>query len=415
MLTLVTSNPAKYAPFASDLARLRLKLEPPAQPLPEVQSLNFTETLAAKARAAEALFGRPVLVDDTGLVLEAYAPFPGPLTATVLRSLGVTGLRRLLAGASDRAAMECHLGCWLKGALRNWRGLVQGRIDLSRPHRDERMPLSDLFVPDPSEATRGPVSSPIGQSPLLHRARALAALETDIFALHLETAPPEIVGATGCATRAGYDCPFCAEFENDSLSVFAGLMRDRLPSRVVYEDKHFIVMPPLGEFMEGGLLLLTRGHFLSLAHLPTAQFDHLERLLQAIQSALIKCWGVAPLVFEHGPAPDWSKGVCCVDHAHLNIFPAPVQIHPHLAARMNLPLRSLSEIAKLRRAEFGYLFIQENDGARRAYDGRDVPTQLVRRIITSELGLPERWHWRDYIGREELLATYNALKDQIRL
>src|ERR1700689_34510 len=108
MLTLVTSNPAKYAPFASELERLRLKLEPPAQPLPEIQSLNFLETLTAKAHAAAALFGRPVLVDDAGLVLEAYAPFPGPLTATVLRSLGVAGLRRLLAGASDRAVMECN-------------------------------------------------------------------------------------------------------------------------------------------------------------------------------------------------------------------------------------------------------------------------------------------------------------------
>ena len=410
MLTLVTSNPAKYAPFTSDLERLRLTIEPPAQPLPEVQSLDFTETLAAKARAAADLFGRPVLVDDTGLVLAAYAPFPGPLTATVLRSLGVAGLRRLLAGTSDRAVMECHLGCWLKGALRKWSGVVQGRIDLSRPPRDERMPLSDLFIPDPSAAGLGHL-----QASLLHRGLAIAALETNIFELHLETTPPETADASATITRAGYDCPFCAEFENDSMSIFAGVMGDRLPCRVVYADEHFVVMPPLGEFMEGGLLLLTRDHILSLAHLPAKQFDHLERLLQAIQRALVKRWGVAPLVFEHGPASDWSKGACCVDHAHLNIFPAPVQLHPHLAGRMNLSLSSLSEIAKLRRAEFGYLFLQENDGTRRAYDGRDVPTQMVRRIITSQMGLPERWHWRDYLGGDELLATYNALKDQIRV
>jgi hypothetical protein len=104
-----------------------------------------------------------------------------------------------------------------------------------------------------------------------------------------------------------------------------------------------------------------------------------------------------------------------VDHAHLNIFPAAVQVHPHLARRMHLSLGSLSELAKLRRAEFGYLFVQENNGVRRAYDGRGVPTQLVRRLITAELGRPERWHWRDYPGRDELLATYHALKGQIRL
>lgn len=452
MLTLVTSNPAKYAPFAAELERLRLTIEPPAQPLPELQSLNFTETLTAKARAAAALFGRPVLVDDTGLVLEAYAPFPGPLTSTVLRSLGGAGLGRLLAGTSDRAVMECHLGCWFKDALRSWVGVVQGRIDLSRLPSDPRMPLSDWFIPDPgaaghlslqhaepgeaaegvptqpagaatappqNDATRteapGLRGSATGQSPLPHRARALAALAVDLFELHLETAPPEAGRATACATRMGYDCPFCAELENDRLSIFASLMGDRLPCRVVYEDEYFVVMPPLGEFMEGGLLLLTREHILSLAHLPPAQFDHLERLVQAIQRALVQRWGVAPLVFEHGPAPEWSKGVCCVDHAHLNIFPAAVQVHPHLARRMHLSLGSLSELAKLRRAEFGYLFVQENDGVRRAYDGRGVPTQLVRRLITAELGRPERWHWRDYPGRDELLATYHALKGQIRL
>jgi ATP adenylyltransferase len=415
MLTLVTSNPAKYAPFACDLERLRLKLEPPAQPLPEIQSLNFLETLTAKARAAAAMFGRPVLVDDTGLVLDAYPAFPGPLTATVLRSLGTTGLRRLLAGASDNAAMECHLGCWLNGALRNWVGSVKGRIDLSRVPRDERMPLSDLFIPDATEAAKPHFEHSQTQPLLLHRALALAALETDVFDLHLEASPPKETGDAPGVKRTSYDCPFCAELENNGQSLFADLMGDRLPCRIVYEDEHFVVMPPLGEFIEGGLLLLSREHILSLAHLTPAQFDHLERLLAAIQQALIRRWGGAPLVFEHGPAPDWSKGVCCVDHAHMNIFPATAQVHPHLAERMNLVVGPLSNLAKLRRAEFGYLFVQANNGARRAYDGKDVPTQLVRRIVTDQIGMPDRWHWRDYLGQEELLATYNALKGQIRL
>jgi hypothetical protein len=174
-------------------------------------------------------------------------------------------------------------------------------------------------------------------------------------------------------------------------------------------------MPPLGEFMEGGLLLLTREHILSLAHLPPAQFSHLEKVLQALQNALRKHWGVRPVIFEHGPAPEWGKGVCCVDHAHLNIFPAAVEVHPHLAGRMHLKIGALSELAKLRRAEFGYLFVQENNGLRRAYDGHDVPTQLVRRILTAQLGFPERWHWRDYLGEKELIATCQALKDQISL
>ena len=421
MLTLVTSNAAKFRPFASELDRFRIAIEPPSEPLPEIQSLSFIETLTAKARAAAAQFGRPVLVDDTGLILEAYPSFPGPLTSTVLRSLGVPGLQRLLTGTSARAVMECHLGCWLEGALRNWTGTVTGRIDVSRPHHDDRMLLTDLFVPDSVQAgaTGNHHSrkndSAGGQPLLLHRALALEALAVDVFKLHLDTSPRAMGAAAACASRVGYDCPFCAEFDGDGPGIFRNIMGNRLPSRVLYEDEHFIVMPPLGEFMAGGLLLLTREHILSFAHLPPERFEKLERLLKAIGQVLVKHWGVAPLIFEHGPATDLSKGVCCVDHAHLNIFPAAVSVHPHLAERMNSPIGSLSELANLKPAEFGYLFIQENDGTRHVYDGHNVPTQLVRRVVTTQIGLAERWHWRDYIGEDELLATFNALQGQIRL
>jgi inosine/xanthosine triphosphate pyrophosphatase family protein len=403
MLTLVTSNPAKYAPFARELEHLRIALERPRQPLAELQCLNFSEALAEKARTAAAMFGRPVLVDDAGLALEAYGGFPGPLTSTVLGSLGVAGLERLLTGTSSRAAMECHLGCWVNGSLRRWTGSVSGRLDFARPVHDPRMALSDLFVPD----------TPNEDGQLLHRARALAALEADAFELHIETAPSAGSCEAPTSNRPNHECPFCAEFDSDGLSIFAGMMGNRLPSRIVYEDEDFVVMPPLGEFMEGGLLLLTRRHILSLAYLPPEVFHRLERVLVAIREAVRARWGVAPLVFEHGPPPEWSKGVCCVDHAHLNIFPAAVKVEPHLTDRMSLPLGSLEELARLQRAEFGYLLVQENDGTRRVYDGQNVPTQLVRRIITTQLGMPDRWHWRDYPGQEELLATYHALKGQI--
>ena len=82
---------------------------------------------------------------------------------------------------------------------------------------------------------------------------------------------------------------------------------------------------------------------------------------------------------------------------------------------MNFPLPSLAGLTRLQRSEFGYLFIQENDGSRRVYDAQLVPTQFVRRLITTAIGCPERWHWRDFPGSDQLLATFNALKGQIHL
>ena len=405
MLTLVTTNAAKYAPFRAELERLRVKLQPPPQVLPELQSLSFGEALGEKAKAFAAMFGRPVLVDDAGLVLEAYAPFPGPLTSTVVRNLGAAGLGRLLTGVSPAASMECHLGCWVEGSLRHWSGVVAGHMDSSRPPRDSSMPLSDWFIPN------GETSPGL----LLHRARALAAFAADAFDLHLILRTKDAHYEPACAVPPGYQCPFCVELEGDGPSIFNEFLRDRLPSRILYEDDWFVVVPPLGQFMEGGLLLLTRAHIPSFAHLPAEQFQHLERLLCAINKVSIAHWGVSPLVFEHGSALEYSKGRCCVDHAHLNIFPAKVKVQAQLTGRMHLSLASLSDLSRLRPAEFGYLFVQENDGTCYAYDGQYAPSQLVRRIITAHIGCPQRWHWRDYAGCDELLATYHKLKGQIRL
>ena len=178
MLTLVTSNPRKYAPFASELEGWRVDVQAPLAPLPEIQSLSFEEVLTAKAQAAAQMFGRPVLVDDAGFVLKAYEPFPGPLTSATAQCLGAKGLERLLQGVSHRASMECHIGCWIDGELLHWTGRVEGNIDFSHVPHDGRMILSDLFIPDNGQASAS----------LPHRTMALRQLGEAIFDLHLRTA-----------------------------------------------------------------------------------------------------------------------------------------------------------------------------------------------------------------------------------
>jgi XTP/dITP diphosphohydrolase len=404
MLALVTTNPPKYEPFAAELERMRIQLEIPGKALPELQTLSFSEAVSEKARSMAQFYDRPVLVDDAGLVLEAYDPFPGPLTSVVMRSLGIQGLKRLLEGVSNRAAMECHIGCWIDGKLRSWSGRQQGCLDFSRTVGNARLPLTDLFVAD--------IPTP-GAFP--HRAQALKALEASAFELHLDAAALVESDDFTCPRGPVSQCPFCAELQGNDQTIFSEMVGERLKARIVYEDECFVVMPPLGQFIEGGLLLLARSHILSFAHLPAEHFERLERLLAVLGKALHQRWGVAPLIFEHGPAPERTKGVCCVDHAHLNIFPACVHLHPNLSSRMSFPIGSLAELSRFKRAEFGYLFVQENEGTRRAYDAECVPTQLVRRIISNQIGWPERWHWRDYPGVDELVRTYHALKGQIRV
>jgi inosine/xanthosine triphosphate pyrophosphatase family protein/diadenosine tetraphosphate (Ap4A) HIT family hydrolase len=400
MLTLLTRNPKKYAPFQQILERIGLRLEPPRFELPEVQHRDFACVLAGKARAAAEATGRPCLVDDSGLLLDAYPGFPGPMTKYACEQLGATGFERLLAGVSRGARLQCHLGCWVGGKLWHWQGEVTGALDPGRPTAGGAGPLTDWFVPGPA-STDGVFT---------HRRRALEALASDVDRLRSALPAPVAAAPVGVPEPERHrDCVFCAEFEDDPCSVFRRLAGKEIPSRIVHQTSHFVAFPPLGQFMEGGLLLATRAHFLSCARLPEPYYGELEQLVAEAAELLRAHYGCYPLVFEHAPASASDKGTCCVDHAHLNVFPAVVDVHRELERLPHARIRTFRELRGLGERGQPYLFLQTNAGERFVYEVDVVPSQHIRKIITSRLGVPERWHWREHLGLEELKRTLSAL------
>lgn len=204
-------------------------------------------------------------------------------------------------------------------------------------------------------------------------------------------------------------CPFCDEFAGEPGSVFSRLSGGTIPSRILHETGHFLVFPPLGEFVEGGLILASREHLLSMAHLPPSYYEELERLMKETSELLHKRYGCRPLFFEHSPVGAGTKGTCCVDHAHLNVFPVAVDVHPQLERFPHAAVVRMAELGEPPHRDRPYLFLQTNQGQRLVYDAGVVPSQYVRQIVTARLGMFERWHWRDYLGLEELKRTLQSL------
>ena len=101
-LTFVTSNAGKAREAAVFLGR---EVAVKDVEVPEIQSLDFAEVARAKAIVAAGALGVPVLVEDSGLAVEAWGGFPGPLTKwIVMGSAGQDGLAKMLDGFSDRSA-----------------------------------------------------------------------------------------------------------------------------------------------------------------------------------------------------------------------------------------------------------------------------------------------------------------------
>jgi XTP/dITP diphosphohydrolase len=104
---LVTGNPGKVAE-----ARLALgtEIEAIEVDLPEIQSLDYVEVLRAKAEEAWRRIGRPLIVEEAGLDLDALNAFPGPLVKWMLQAVGAEGISRAAAGLGEvRASARCFL------------------------------------------------------------------------------------------------------------------------------------------------------------------------------------------------------------------------------------------------------------------------------------------------------------------
>lgn len=104
---LVTGNRDKAAEAERILGR---PVETAAVDLPEIQSLDLLEVLRAKGEEAWRRLGRPLVVEETGLALDALGGFPGPLVRWMLEAAGPEGIARAAIALGDPSA---HARCAL--------------------------------------------------------------------------------------------------------------------------------------------------------------------------------------------------------------------------------------------------------------------------------------------------------------
>ena len=146
--------------------------------LPEIQAIEPAEVAAEKARAArEALrrVGLPVLVEDSGLMVDAWDGFPGALTKWLLRSVGNEGLLRMLPEGEDRSARAVCVVALAEadGRVRTFRGEVPGTL-AQRPRGAGGFGYDPIFVPGFSSMTYAEMGE--AKNTDSHRARAFRAV-----------------------------------------------------------------------------------------------------------------------------------------------------------------------------------------------------------------------------------------------
>jgi non-canonical purine NTP pyrophosphatase (RdgB/HAM1 family) len=184
----VTSNPDKAREAAEILG---VELRSIALDLPELQDLDVAQVAAVKAAAAHETLGAPdspILVEDSGFVIEAWNGLPGALTKWFLASVGNEGILKMLSGEENRSARAvCAVAiAFADGATRVFLGEVGGSI-ASEPRGSGGFGWDPIFVPKGYSQTYAELGSRKHEDS--HRARALRAAREAIHA-GLEFPPP---------------------------------------------------------------------------------------------------------------------------------------------------------------------------------------------------------------------------------
>lgn len=175
-LVFLTSNAGKAREAAALLGR---PVDARALDLPELQSLDFAEVVAAKALAAAERLAAPVLVEDSGLALPAWKGYPGPFTKWAVGAVGEAGFARLAwAWGDPRAEAVSTLGLAWPGAAPSEVVVATGRVAgtlAPEPRGANGFGWDVLFVPEGETRTFAEMA-PEEKNARSHRARAFAEL-----------------------------------------------------------------------------------------------------------------------------------------------------------------------------------------------------------------------------------------------
>mgnify|MGYP001207066379 FL=1 len=185
-LNFLTGNAGKlaeaqtlFSPLGWDVQRFEIEGEIPEIIEPQTDNLT-TVALAKIAQGVELLASQgrlqeSLLVEDSGLFIDALPDFPGVYSAHVLQSIGCEGILRLLDDERSAHFLTAAV-LWTGEAVEVFIGRCDGKIAMEI-RGDDGFGYDPIFIPDSNDDDRTFAEmSQEEKSTCSHRGRALRAL-----------------------------------------------------------------------------------------------------------------------------------------------------------------------------------------------------------------------------------------------
>jgi len=127
--------------------------------IPEIQSLSVKEVASIKAKAAYDIVKQPVIVDDTGMSIEALNGLPGAMIVWFLDSVGPQGILDMIKGQENRkASVSTCIGYADQSGVWTFTGIVEGIIP-KELRGEGGFGYDSIFIPDRHNKTYAEMSA----------------------------------------------------------------------------------------------------------------------------------------------------------------------------------------------------------------------------------------------------------------
>jgi len=153
-ITLITGNLNKYREIRLILNEYGIEVEMKDLDLYEIQSESLEEIAKVYAKEAFEYLKEPIIVEDSGLFINALKGFPGPYSSYVNKTIGNEGIIKLMKDEKNREATFKAVIVFKNDKFEEvFIGEVKGSI--SNEIKGKGWGFDPIFIPDGLNKTFG--------------------------------------------------------------------------------------------------------------------------------------------------------------------------------------------------------------------------------------------------------------------
>jgi XTP/dITP diphosphohydrolase len=176
-LFFVSNNTHKYSEIKSILKDriINIDLKFHKQNIIEIQEDNIKKIALEKSICAYNILKKPIIIEDDGLFIKSLNGFPGQYSSYVFKSLGNTGILKLLKGNKDRSALFKSIFVYNNGVITKiFTGQINGTI--ATTITPGGWGYDPIFIPHKMNITFGKLKENNQKNEFSHRRIALDKL-----------------------------------------------------------------------------------------------------------------------------------------------------------------------------------------------------------------------------------------------